>query len=662
MTTTALGGLARFGFDPGRAAYALRTALTACLGLLVAWMLGLEHPQWTAMTVWAASQPIRGMLLEKSLFRAAGTVLGVAVGVLLMWLANGETIILVLGLSLWIGLCAGLGNVLRGFLSYGAILAGYSAAMVALLDVAHPGHLMGLGIDRLLTVLVGVGIGALAGLLFTPVEAEEVLVGQIRRLSAQLLRLMARRLAGHADATDSEQDIMLAELAAIDDALDRHGAGSLRSRRAMKRLRAVVAAQVSALIWLRRGEPAATDPAIAAALARVADSLEVSTRAEDALPELRTVLALSQDRPALHDVATQLDTALRGGLSPDGTPSGRPARHSPLVLHRDWVGAWQAALRATGTLLLAGLAWVLTGWSAGAFVMLGISVMLTLFSTMENPAHIMRFVFIGQLIGALGALACRWLVWPAATDQLQLILMMMPFMLLGAPLLAHRRTMAIAFDYNMVLPLLLQPSFPLSGNLAGSLAIAGAVVLAPLIAFGAFRHVFPADAARRMDTLIAMMIHELQDMASNTAAPSRRHVWRARLQHRLLRLLRWAERGGAGLLPALDGSVAVVRLGGTILLIHDLLHRADLTPGTRRVLAAAQARLRRLGRAPDSAARALELAARRLQRDAPDAAAAARDAAEALVANRTFLQRGMAARPDAGPRRMTRSQTVATPP
>ena len=48
------------------------------------------------------------------------------------------------------------GNVLRGFVAYGTILAGYTAAMVALLDTAHPDHVLALGTDRLLTVLTGV--------------------------------------------------------------------------------------------------------------------------------------------------------------------------------------------------------------------------------------------------------------------------------------------------------------------------------------------------------------------------------------------------------------------------------------------------------------------------------------------------------------------------
>ena len=61
---TALTAASRLGFDPERLRFGLRTAAGACIALFAAYLLGLEHPQWAAMTVWASAQPVRGMLLE----------------------------------------------------------------------------------------------------------------------------------------------------------------------------------------------------------------------------------------------------------------------------------------------------------------------------------------------------------------------------------------------------------------------------------------------------------------------------------------------------------------------------------------------------------------------------------------------------------------------
>ncbi|MGL1194752.1 FUSC family protein, partial [Vibrio parahaemolyticus] len=72
--------------------------------------------------------------------------------------------------------------------------AGYSAAMVALLDTPHPDQILTLGLDRFLTVMIGVVVAVLVGLVFTPQAAEGELAGRIRRLSARCLRDFAARL------------------------------------------------------------------------------------------------------------------------------------------------------------------------------------------------------------------------------------------------------------------------------------------------------------------------------------------------------------------------------------------------------------------------------------------------------------------------------------
>ena len=106
--------LRRLGFTPGQLYYTLRTATGACLALWLAWAAGLEHPQWAAMSVWIASQPTRGMLLEKSLFRALGTLVGAVFGVALVALSGNQPWALVLGLAVWVSVCAGMGSVWRG--------------------------------------------------------------------------------------------------------------------------------------------------------------------------------------------------------------------------------------------------------------------------------------------------------------------------------------------------------------------------------------------------------------------------------------------------------------------------------------------------------------------------------------------------------------------
>ena len=630
--------LLRLGFEPARLRFCLRTALAACIALLLAWLLGLEHPQWSAMTVWAASQPGRGQLAEKAFFRFAGTLSGVAAGMLIMVVSHGQPALLVLGLALWTSLCAGIGNIQRGFVSYGTMLAGYSAAMVALLDTAHPDHVFALGADRLATISVGVAVALVVGWLLTPAAGEDALAGRIRRLLAGIVRAMADRLDTGAATDPRKVEADLSEMAAIDEALDPHGAGSLRSRRAARSLRVVLASAVSALIWLRSQRRGAADGASAAALRRAADALETAADPQLALAEL-TQASMSVDDPALRDVLERLAAALAAHFATPEQDEAPPRTHFPVALHRDWVGAREATIRSFLVMLAVGAVWIATGWHAGPFVLLGVAIMTSLFSTFDDPAATMRFIFLGQIVGAAGALACRWIVWPHAQGELELVLMMMPFILVGAPLLAHPRTAPIGFDYNMVMLLLLVPHFPLTGTPGQSLATAAAVALAPLVALAAYRFVFPAGARRRMDTLIAMMVREIEAMAADARLPADRALWRARLYHRLLRLVRWAEKTGSERGPAVEGGLAVLRLGTAAISLHALRGEDGLPPGTSRSLSAALERLSRLRAAPDKAGAALERAARRIGASRPEEAETLQAAAIGLARNLPFFRR-----------------------
>lgn len=155
--------LARNGFDQARLRFAFRTALACWIVVDPGWAMGLEHPHWSGMSVWAASQPLRGQLPEKSFFRFAGTVSGTIAGLVLAFAKRVLPAIMVAGLALWVGACTWIGNLQRGFIAYGTVLAGYSAAMRPLLDTARPDKVLHLGADRLATVLTGVVIGTVAG-------------------------------------------------------------------------------------------------------------------------------------------------------------------------------------------------------------------------------------------------------------------------------------------------------------------------------------------------------------------------------------------------------------------------------------------------------------------------------------------------------------------
>ena len=165
------------------------------------------------MTVWATAQPMREHLLEKGLWRFLGTISGIIVGVTLIFAGQWQPWALVLGLALWVGLCSGIGLLQRGMVAYGTILAGYSAAMVALLSTAHPEHVLLLGLDRFSTIAVGVVLAMGLGYFFTPKRPTHTLNEALRATSAACLH----SVLSQAQSPDSSHTTdLLQKLALLD--------------------------------------------------------------------------------------------------------------------------------------------------------------------------------------------------------------------------------------------------------------------------------------------------------------------------------------------------------------------------------------------------------------------------------------------------------------
>ncbi|MYL27856.1 FUSC family protein [Halomonas sp. 22501_18_FS] len=604
------------GFDVERLRFGLQTALTACLALALAWILGLEHPQWSAMTVWAASQPLRQQLIAKSLYRMLGTVIGTGVGLMLLMAAGDHLIWLVVGLSLWVGLCAAVGNALYSLLSYATLLSGYSAAMVALLGMSASMSVTELGIDRLLTVLLGVVMAMLVGLVFTPKASSSELIMRGRRLTSGVLHQLVARLDGIYDDEPRDPNKLAVGIASLEVKLETVAIGLRKASHSARSQRAILSALIAILLWLRRGRlsrlpgPQTRDAVREAAVAmdRGAPPAEVAAAVQRA-SDLAT-----DTTPALADALGRLAHALRERQYFRDTGRIRlenDRRH--IIRHRDWIHVRQVMLRTTGVLLIVGLCWIASGWSAGAYVMLGTSVKVTLFSTFENPAWIMRRIFAWQSVGGTCAVVLQALVWPLAGYEWVLVLSMLPFILLTVIPFSHRRTQSGSMDVVMIFLLLSQPDLPLTATFAESLTKALAVVAGPLLALLAFRTIYPTDARRRQQQLHRMMTRELVALAGKDSREGLR-FWQARFYHRVMRLLYWAHLRGLPTHQFLDGSLAALILGQALQALQQYRLSADVDPGTARRVEAVLRRVGDLQTHPRQAARALERLADTLER------------------------------------------------
>ncbi|RDK84509.1 UNVERIFIED_ORG: putative membrane protein YccC [Idiomarina abyssalis] len=533
--------LAQWGFDYVRLRFGFRTGVAACLSLIIAWAMGLEHPQWSAMTVWAVSQPTRGLLIEKAAYRALGTLLGTMFGMVLVVTAGGEIIWLVAGLTLWVSLCVYTGNLLHGLISYGTILAGYSASMVVLLT-QNPDALMPLGIDRLLTVFVGIMTSLVIGWAFTYKRAEQSLINQLRRQTAANLHDISRYFA-EPDNNDLNLADKLSKLAALEAQLLDHGTGSVSAHESAKTLRLVINSQLGFLAELNIQEPE-KNKKVSDYLLDASNKLNASAKRSEIVEPLKTALE-SIKNTALKKRFNEFVEATNDRLSfRDSGKTATSTLLSKTILHRDWLGARQAAIRTLVIMGLIGASWWYTGLFQFAYLMLGASVMLTLFSTADNPALTMRYVFFGQCAGALTAVLIQATVWQYQDSILWMLVALMPVILLAGFPMAHQKTANGSMDFNLVFLLLMQPSLGYSFHLGHSVSVALAVVAAPLLSLVAYRLIYPTNLKARYLSLLQTLTEEIDQLNKTKLTESQYNRRKARFYHRVIKLTQISDKLG----------------------------------------------------------------------------------------------------------------------
>ncbi|MBS7543294.1 FUSC family protein [Ancylobacter oerskovii] len=177
-----------FGVDLGwrNVVFALRTAVAAVVALAIAYWLELQDPQWAVLTVYLLAQPTAGAALAKGAYRIVGTVLGAAVGLIVLALYSQAPVPLVGAIALWLALCFFIGAQMRNYTAYGFLLAGYTALLVGLQGAADPAHAWRLAFDRTAELLIGIACITAVSVIVFPRYAGVMLREQLADLFGRL--------------------------------------------------------------------------------------------------------------------------------------------------------------------------------------------------------------------------------------------------------------------------------------------------------------------------------------------------------------------------------------------------------------------------------------------------------------------------------------------
>ena len=494
------------GFPLSAWAFALRNWIAMLLALYVAFWLQLESASSAATCVAILALQTRGQALQKAIYRMGGTVIGVLVSLAIAAVFSQTRDMFFLACAAWLGLCAGVATMLDGNRTYGAVLSGYTVAIVAVPNIDTPLQTFSSGVNRGAAIVIGILAMAVVSDVFGAPDLLPSVLGKLEAAQRKV-KAFAVQAIRQGSAAPGDAAALLKEITALHPditALPGESlTGSARAEAARTAagglLREIMAARVVAgslaalgslgdeprsnLIRALEGRP--HDPPRDRALAVMADRTA---------PEYRLIAAMAclvlfeQSR-----LAGRALTAMRAGR--------RPEQRTQVQLYKPWPAALRNGLRAFVAMGLA--AWVLslTGWPSTAVALTQIGAFIGLSATNPNPRGFAIGALIAMPIVVAAAGVTEFLVLDGVDAFPLLVLAMGPTVIGASLLLSTGKPLALGVGFLLLVffPVVLSPSNPQDYN-PQSYIVSGCLDLTAVIGlFILLSVVLPTGPARQRD-------------------------------------------------------------------------------------------------------------------------------------------------------------------
>ena len=154
------------GFSIPAWGFALRTWVAMMTALYAAFWLQLDSASSAAATVGILAQQTRGEAYQRAMYRILATGIGVIASFVIAGLAPQNCELFTIGFAAWLGLCVYVAGLLDGGRAYGAVLSGYTVALVAVTQIDSPQNVFLTGVNRGAAIVVGVAALALVSDIF----------------------------------------------------------------------------------------------------------------------------------------------------------------------------------------------------------------------------------------------------------------------------------------------------------------------------------------------------------------------------------------------------------------------------------------------------------------------------------------------------------------
>ena len=466
--------------------FVLKTLLAFYITGWLAMRLALPLPGTAMLTTLIVANRQTGMVLAKSFYRAIGTLVGALAGLLIVALFPQQRVLFLSALSLWIGGCAGGATLYRNFKSYAFVLAGYTAAIVALPVIDSPLGAFDSSVWRLSEVWLGLAVSAAVSDLVFPRRIRDDLRRLARAQFANFINFVQRAVCGKVPRDELEnahlrfvrdavtlEDLRSSVIFEDPEARARSGHMLLLNQRFMEASTTLQTLHHLINRLKRKGhEPAAR------ALIELYQPLAVALDAPIEAGAMARVLLprLEQARQAI----THHKAALRGGMQSVydmldfdtgaslidrfvdelyayvDTASALQAPKLSGAAERvrfergnDYFGAALAMMRTTLTMGALSLFWIGSAWPFGSSAMLLATVFAGLFASAPNPTQVVSKTLVGYVAGMAMSFICEFFVLPQMDGFTLLVAASAPFLMIGVAMMAWPQTALAGVGYGL---------------------------------------------------------------------------------------------------------------------------------------------------------------------------------------------------------------------
>ncbi|OWP69528.1 FUSC family protein [Pseudomonas sp. K2I15] len=422
-------------WTPGTAGYVLRSLAAASLALWLGFQLHLDAPFSAASTVLLLIHPLQGAVVGKGYNRVLGTMLGLAVALVLTGLFAQKMLLFILGVGVWLGLCVGAMTVLRHYHATAAVVAGYTVCLALGPAIVAPQQSFDHIVGRGTAVVLGVLSLSLVATLFSYKTVEHTLNTALRDIGSRTLRLLATRFNGeHSTEPAIAPDRLAIDISKVDELLGIGRGESLLIRARIATLQAGLAYLHAVVL-----DECVTDRCVLPALApigtelqQLAESIPGFCVAADRVREMQRSLAQNPDCTASQQRLNEQLADLASGLLSFACLERAPRTPARAVsFHRHYGDALRNGLRALLATLATGAVWYLTAWDQGPTLLAVLGPCCTLVATSAVPAQGLARFFKGTLYGIVAAAACKFLLLPHISGFALLTVALIAFWTVG---------------------------------------------------------------------------------------------------------------------------------------------------------------------------------------------------------------------------------------